>query len=99
MVTRGTTPATGVPGGGARDAGPSRGGRCARARRAGIADGEAAGGGGGTRPRVRGGGRVVAGARMLDVHRDERRPAVAGRDVREHEQPELRGAAGTGRAD
>ena len=43
--------------------------------------------------------RRVARGRLLDVHRDERRPAAA-RPVRgQHQQPQLRGSPGQGRPD
>ena len=50
------------------------------------------------RPRLPRGGRRVARGRLLDVHRHERRSARA-RPVRgQHQQPQLRGPAGHGRA-
>ena len=82
--------------------GPSRPARRAgRAdgRRARLAAGEAGGRGRGPRPRLRGGGRGVARAGLLDVHRDERRPTAARPDGCVDEQPQLRGAAGPGQPD
>jgi 3-isopropylmalate/(R)-2-methylmalate dehydratase large subunit len=54
-----------------------------------------AGRGRGARPRVPRGGRRVARGRLLDVHRDERRPARPG-STRLDQQPQLRGPQGAG---
>ena len=48
----------------------------------------------GARPHLPRGGLRVAGARLLDVPRHERRPAGARRALRVHLQPQLRGPAG-----
>ncbi len=53
-----------------------------------------AGRGRGARPGVPGGRRRVARGRLLDVHRHERRPAVARPIRRQHLEPQLRGPAG-----
>ena len=58
---------------------------------------EARGRGRGARPDLPRGRRRVARAGLLDVHRDERRPAGAGAVRGLDEQPELRGAPGPGR--
>ena len=63
----------------------------------GLAGGQAGGRGRGARPGVPRGGRRVARAGLLDVHRDERRPARARAVRRQHQQPQLRGPAGRGR--
>jgi 3-isopropylmalate/(R)-2-methylmalate dehydratase large subunit len=68
----------------------------ARARRAGLAAGEAAGRGRGTRRDLQGSRGRVARGRLLDVHRDERRPAPSRTARRLDEQPQLRGRQGSG---
>ena len=65
----------------------------------GLRRGEARGRAGGPPRGLPGGRRRVARGRLLDVHRDERRPAVA-RPVRDqHVEPQLRGPPGQGRPD
>src|SRR5581483_7341797 len=70
--------------------------RRARADRSGVAAGEARRGGGGPGSRVPRRRRRVARAGVLDVHRDERRPAAARPVGGEHEQPQLRRPPGSG---
>ena len=67
--------------------------------RARLRRGEARGGARGTRRDLQGRRRRVARGRLLDVHRDERRPA-ASRPVRDLDlEPQLRGPPGQGRPD
>ncbi len=71
--------------------------RQARDGRAGFGAGEAAGRGGRARPGVQGRRLRVARAGLLDVPGHERRPPGAGRALRLHLQPQLRGPPGRGR--
>ncbi len=75
--------------------------RAQRARdgRPGLGDREAAGRGGGARPRVRRGGLRVAAGGLLDVPRDEPGHPRPRRALREHVEPELRGPPGRRRPD
>ena len=77
--------------------GPPRRGRRPADDRAGLAAGEGAGRARGPARDLPGGRRRVARVRLLDVHRDERRPAVAGAVRDQHVQPQLRGPPGQGR--
>ena len=82
-----------------RAQGPPRRGRRAADGRARLGRGEARGRGRGPVRDLQGGRRRVARGGLLDVHRDERRPAPA-RPVRgQHQQPQLRGPPGQGRPD
>ena len=78
--------------------GPPGGGRGAGDDRAGLWAGEATGRGRRHRRHPAGGGLRVARARVLDVSRDEHRPAGTGRALRVDDQPQLRRPAGTRRA-
>ena len=61
--------------------------------RAGLRRGEARGGARGPRRGLPGGRRRLARGRLLDVHRDERRPAGPGAVRGQHVEPQLRRAA------
>src|SRR5439155_22997796 len=76
---------------------PPRRGRAPRDGRPRLGRGEEAGRARGTRGGLPSGRRRVAGGGLLDVHRDERRPAEP-RPVRDLDvEPELRGPPGQGR--
>ena len=66
--------------------------------RAGLGAGAGAGGGGGDRGEADRGRLRLAHGRVLDVPRDEPRPAKPRGTLRFHLEPQLRGAAGAGRA-
>src|SRR5207248_1525317 len=83
---------------GLRDRGPQGGEERERHGRAGLAAGEGAGRGGGARRGLPRGRLRLAQRRVLDVPRNEPGHAVAGRALRIHEQPQLRGAPGSWRA-
>ena len=72
--------------------------RRAGAGGAGLRPGEAAGGAGGAGPHPAGGRVRVARSVLLDVPRDEPGQADAGPALRQHVEPQFRGAAGAGRA-
>ncbi len=88
------------PAAGGRSAqGPARRRRRPADGHARLGRGEARGGARRDRRHLQGGRRRLARVRLLDVHRDERRPAAA-RAVRgEHLEPQLRGPPGQGRSD
>ena len=79
--------------------GPARGGRRAADGRPGQRRGEARGRAGRALGDLQGRRRRMARGRLLDVHRDERRPAPARAVRRQHQQPQLRGPPGQGRTD
>ena len=81
-----------------RHQGPEEGGSRARHGRAGLGTGAHRGRGRGHRQDRGGVRRRVAVRRLLHVPRDEPRPARARRALRVHEQPQLRGPPGQGRA-
>ena len=84
---------------GRRARGPAGRRRRADDGRPGLGRGEARGRARGPRRDLPRRGRRLARGRLLDVHRDERRPALAGPVRGEHVEPQLRGPAGQGRPD
>ena len=82
-----------------RPQGPPHRRRRPAAGRPGLRRGQAGGRARGPGRDLQGGRRRLARGRLLDVHRDERRPADARPVRRQHQQPQLRGSPGQGRPD